>query len=662
MADEDEIDILGDFSFNSCLAQNSQGIPSCSDREDTVHPQWLLDSPATNWYDTQNIDKNRTKHGPFRKLSGNNTTIKHDTEQHTIWSQEEKDLLKNEMIKYGRNVHKISQVLKTKSEAEIQALIEAEHGILLETPSMELEKHGDEDILVVQEEIVTDDLVNMNDVLSMVTTGAPTIPVSKKRIKKKITNMSTKNRPIKTKVHIHPSIIDSTELYYEDDLMIGSTESVGLEANVNEVPSKSTFKQQKEKVKTMKKIGNHRRKVSRNHDKGRTRNKSKDNLKSPQRRQKKDSSMSNDIVKSPQMQIVLGSGLALPVSEGEQIIKIEKKNSDCESDIEIDIDSDTEGSPTKVEKKEKEHDEAPVAVPLRKFEPMPKRNRKINLGGGGGYTIMHTESGDLYEIGQEPRKERPQKKPVIDLFPCRFYSADKPAPCEVSLHVSALCLMDAHAHASTGEVMGLVGGRWAAPRLRLRLYRRARAARQSRTHCDMEPASQAAAAAWLRARAAPPAAWHHSHPRFPAAPSATDLRTQRALQAQLAWPLPFLALVTSQHWPRGRSASTLRCFRVEDYDEATDMPIGYQFSVKIIPDFTRESIPEFLEELRDLWCNFVDRDHLSVNLPVDVCPQAGMTYLEKCISSMRHHMHSAGYEDNDPLIEQLIQGVRDIFR
>lgn len=132
------------------------------------------------------------------------------------------------------------------------------------------------------------------------------------------------------------------------------------------------------------------------------------------------------------------------------------------------------------------------------------------------------------------------------------------APCEVSLHVSALCLMDAHAHASTGEVMGLVGGRWAAPRLRLRLYRRARAARQSRTHCDMEPASQAAAAAWLRARAAPPAAWHHSHPRFPAAPSATDLRTQRALQAQLAWPLPFLALVTSQHWPRGRSASTLR--------------------------------------------------------------------------------------------------------
>lgn len=26
MAEEDEIDILGDFSFNSCLAQNNQGM------------------------------------------------------------------------------------------------------------------------------------------------------------------------------------------------------------------------------------------------------------------------------------------------------------------------------------------------------------------------------------------------------------------------------------------------------------------------------------------------------------------------------------------------------------------------------------------------------------------------------------------------------------
>ncbi|XP_046959300.1 uncharacterized protein LOC124529574 isoform X1 [Vanessa cardui] len=662
MADEDEIDVLGDFSFNSCFAQNSQGIPSCSDREDTVHPQWLLDSPATNWYDTQNIDKNRLKEGPSRKLSGHNTTAKYNTEQHTTWTQLERDLLKTEMIKYGRNVKKIARTIKTKTEAEIQALIEAEHGILLDT-SHDLEKL-EEDIPVVHEEIVSESLVSMSDVLNIVTTGVPTIPVTKKPFKKKNVNRNLKNTQIKPKAKIQPNIdtIDSAELYFEDDLVVGSTESVGSESDVTQSITKKTFKQQKEKVTAMKKIGNHRRKVSRNYDKGRSRNKSSDNLKSPQGRQRKDSSLSNDTVKSPQMQIVLGSGLALPVSEGEEVIKIEKKDTECESDIEVDIDSDKESSPVKVEEKKQEKElEGPIAVPLRKFEPMPKRNRKINLDGGGGYTIMHTESGDLYEIGQEPRKERQQKKPVINLIPCRFYNAEKPAPCEVSLHVSALLHMDAHAHSSRAEVMGLLGGRWAAPRLRLRLYRRVRAV-AAPTHCDMEPVSQARAADWLRARGAAVCAWHHSHPRFPAAPSAQDLRSQHALQAALRWPAPFLALVTSQHWPPGRRASTLRCFRVEEYDEAAELPVGYQLSVKLVPDLTAGSLPEFLRELRDLLCNFSDRNRLSVDMVNDVCPQAGLTYLEKCISSVRHHMHSAGYEDDDPLIEQLIQGIRDIFR
>ncbi|XP_050345899.1 uncharacterized protein LOC126770519 isoform X2 [Nymphalis io] len=652
MADEDEIDVLGDFSFNSCFAQNSQGIPSCSDREDTVHPQWLLDLPATNWL----------TEGPSRKLSGHNTTAKYNTEQRTTWTQIERDLLKTEMIKYGRNAHKIAKTIKTKTEAEIQALIEAEHGIHLDT--QDLQKTEEEIPPVVHEEIVSESLVSMNDVLTIVSTGVPTIPVTKKPFKKKKCNQNVKNSLSKPKINLNINSINSGELYYEDDLVVGSTESVGSESNVTQALTKKTFKQKKEKVTAMKKIGNHRRKVSRNYEKGRIRNNSNDNLKSPQGRQRKDSSLSNDSVKSPQMQIVLGSGQALPVSEGEEVIKIEKKDSECESDIEVDIDSDKDSSPVKLEvkrqEKEKEAD-GPIAVPLRKFEPMPKRNRKINLDGGGGYTIMHTESGDLYEIGQEPRKERQQKKPAINLIPCRFYNAEKPAPCEVGLHVSALLHMDAHAHASRGEVMGLLGGRWAAPRLRLRLYRRVRAV-AAPTHCDMEPVSQARAAGWLRARGAAVCAWHHSHPRFPAAPSAQDLRTQHALQAALRWPLPFLALVTSQHWPPGRRASTLRCFRVEEYDEAADLPVGYQLSVKILPDLTAASLSEFLRELRDLLCNFSDRDHLSVDMVKDVCPEAGLTYLEKCISSIRHHMHSAGYDDDDPLIEQLIQGVRDIFR
>ncbi|XP_052740067.1 uncharacterized protein LOC112050509 isoform X2 [Bicyclus anynana] len=664
MADEDEIDVLGEFSFNSCFAQNNQGIPSCSDREDTVHPQWLQDATANNWL----------KEGPSRRVSGTNATNRHNSTLHTtVWSQAERDILKKEMAKYGRNVSKISQTLKTKTGPEILALIEAEHGIQLDTPAQGLRPDKYESIedtpTVVQEEIVTDNTVN--DVISMVTTASPTVRVIKQPLKKKtkfkfnVSNVLDKN---KSKYGYTPTnlIVNPSEIFYEDDLAVGSTELVKSEKDT----SSSLALQQKEKIKAMKKIGNHRRKVSRNYDKA-NRNKSNNNKKSPQGRPRKDSSLSlsDDSVKSPKLQILLGSGQALPVSEGEQVIKIEKKkDSECESDIEVDIDSDNERSLKKTPEKHETAVDAPVVVPPRKFEPMPKRNRKIPLDGGGGYTIMHTAAGDLYSVGREPRKERAPRPPPVQLIQCRLYSDDKPPPCEVHLHVSALISMDVHAHSSRAEVMGLLGGDWCAPRLLVRRYRPARAAAAA-THCDMDPVSQASAAEWLRARGLAVCGWHHSHPRFPAAPSAQDLRTQRAMQRALRWPLPFLALITSQHWPSRAvpSVSRLRCFRVEEPESgeagveagAEAEAAGYQLRVRLEPDVSRASLPQLLRELRAL---LAERGELSVNVAEDVCPQAGLTYLEKCILSIRHHMHSAGYEHDAPLVELLVRGVRDVVR
>lgn len=221
-------------------------------------------------------------------------------------------------MKYGRNVHKISETLKTKTAAEIQALIEAEHGIHLDAPGSAHKNNHNERIS--KEEIINNDLVNMNDVLSIVATGAPTIPTPKKPFKTKNNNKMSKKSLLKPKDNV-AILLNSSEIFYEDDLVVGSMESVGSEIDTTEDILKNSFKQQKEKMKIIKKMGNHRRKVTRNYDKGKIRNKSKDNLvKSPQGRQRKDSSVSDESVKSPKMQIVLGSGLALPVSEGEQVV------------------------------------------------------------------------------------------------------------------------------------------------------------------------------------------------------------------------------------------------------------------------------------------------------------------------------------------------------
>ncbi|KAJ8729894.1 hypothetical protein PYW07_016932 [Mythimna separata] len=660
MADDDEIDILGDFSFNSCFAQNNQGI------EDTVHPQWLLDSTETNWYDKHS---KRFIEGSPRKLYGNNSSDKHYSDIHTAWSPAEREVLIKEMSKYGRNVRKISQTLKTKTEAEIQALIEAEYGVNLETPSFGLDKPEDhEDVpAVVQEEIVTDDMTNINNVISMVTTGKTTINIPKKPFRKKNTNSKSLLKPdLLLDKKADMVAINPADILYEDDLIIGSTESIGSDLDLTDIVSKNIVKYQA-KVKAEKKIGNHRRKKSRNYDKGPTRNKSKELVKSSPGRQRKDSSLSEDSVKSPKMQIVLGSGLALPVSEGEQVIKIEKKkDSEPESDIEIDVDSGSESNtPNTTPKKEpKAAEEAPIAVPLSRFEPMRKRPKKINLDGGGGYTIMHTEAGDLFAVGAEPRRERAPRKQPIQLLHCRVYNAEKPAPFDVRVHVSTLLLMDGHAHTSRGEVMGLLGGALSEEgRLAVTVtaYRPAAAAAGS-THCDMDPVSQSRAAESLRWSGALVCGWHHSHPLFPAAPSAQDLTSQRGLQRALEWAhVPFLGFITSQHWPTGRTASQYRCIRVEGDDDA-ELPTGFQISVRLLADLTPDRLPTFLQELRAVMVDNHTKNELSVDLVKDVCPQAGITYLEKWVSSASHHLHSAGYDAADPFIKQLTQGIRDIFR
>ncbi|XP_061712949.1 uncharacterized protein LOC133521861 isoform X2 [Cydia pomonella] len=664
MADDDEIDVLGDFSFNSCLAQNNQGIPSCSSREDTVHPQWLLDSTVANWYDNER--EKRAKYGPSRKLSGD-SRLKHQRVQHSSWSQAERDLLGKEMAKYGRDFHKISQTIKTKSAAEIQALIEAEYGVKLDDPSMGLMKNEEQDDIpsVGQEEIVTDDS-SISNVLSLVTTASPTITVPKKPFRKKNNNVTHKSlKPLqKSDLIVNPS-----EIYYEDELIIGPTESVGsLEPKEDHTKLKTMAKQQKDKVKAVKKIGNHRRKVSKNFDKGRARTSSKELLKSPQERRRKDSGVSEESIKSLKLQIVLGSGQALHVSEGEQVIKIEKKkDSESDSDIEVDVDSDSE-KPVKraeinAESAEKDSGsmvsevEAPIAVPLNKFGLPPKRQKKIVLDGGGGYTIAHTAAGDVLQRRREPRPARAPRPRPERLLPCRVYNAERPAPYSVVLSVSALLLMDAHAHGSRAEVMGLLGGRLRRGELQLRAYRAAAAAAGT-THCDMDPVSQAAAGAWLQARGLRVVGWHHSHPRFPPEPSALDLRQQAALQAVLE---PFAALVTSQHWPAGRTASQYRCFRVEHPDAEETEPQGFQLRVRLQADVTAASAPGLLRGLRALLLRRPPDPH-RVRVHTDVCPQAQLTYLEKCVSSMSHHLRAAGYAERAPEVALLTEGLRDICR
>lgn len=201
-------------------------------------------------------------------------------------------------------------------------MIEVEHGVTLETQAIGVFKHEEYDNIpaVVQEEVIMGDIITIQDTINMVSTALPTIPCTKKSPKKKNYLKSPKSL-------LKPNILDlkepglvaisPSEIFYDDDLNVGSIESIGTEIDAGDAVLRNLAKQHKEKIKGGKKIGNHRRKVSRNYDKS----KNKDVLKSPQGRQRIDSGVSED-AKSPKMQIILGSGQALPLSEGEQVVSI----------------------------------------------------------------------------------------------------------------------------------------------------------------------------------------------------------------------------------------------------------------------------------------------------------------------------------------------------
>jgi protein MYSM1 len=108
-------------------------------------------------------------------------------------------------------------------------------------------------------------------------------------------------------------------------------------------------------------------------------------------------------------------------------------------------------------------------------------------------------------------------------------------PFEVTLSSDAVLVMDFHAHLSTWEVIGLLGGQFDEETKQLTIKsaypcRRA-AGSDSGTSVELDPASQVEVTAEMSKEGLKPVGWYHSHPVFEARPSAKDNENQRNYQA-----------------------------------------------------------------------------------------------------------------------------------
>ncbi|KAF7279188.1 histone H2A deubiquitinase MYSM1-like [Rhynchophorus ferrugineus] len=302
MADDDEIDILGDFTLNNLgpdhdtnmldstllVSENSE-ILNC---DYTIHPQWLLDKPSANpdnWYDSNSassaVDIQETD------SLGQISTEDCITDE-SGWTEKEKSLLHRGIEIFGKSSVRLSQFVGSKTSSEVKYYLKnyfSENQKLYDQNSSECQ--------VVTDILNSDQIpASIEEVIAVVSTGSPTVDDTHKKVKKRTTSLSTGNVT---------DIFKKNQQLFEKNKVLKKCKK----SPVAFQKFKKSF-DFKHKPKIKYDIGSQRRCSS------------EDNVK---------------IISKAE--ITTGKGLGVPICEGEEIIKIENAEDDL-SDISIDIEND----------------------------------------------------------------------------------------------------------------------------------------------------------------------------------------------------------------------------------------------------------------------------------------------------------------------------------
>ncbi|KAL1494723.1 hypothetical protein ABEB36_010274 [Hypothenemus hampei] len=128
MADEDEVDILGDFNLSleneanlvdkALLVSQNSDLLNC---DYTIHPQWLLDKPSTNpdnWYN-ENLATTILDGGSDSDVMAHTFTENCITDE-SGWTDKEKNLLQKGLEIFGKSSLRLSQFIGSKTASEVR--------------------------------------------------------------------------------------------------------------------------------------------------------------------------------------------------------------------------------------------------------------------------------------------------------------------------------------------------------------------------------------------------------------------------------------------------------------------------------------------------------------------------------------------------------------
>ncbi|GLV32847.1 uncharacterized protein CBL_00446 [Carabus blaptoides fortunei] len=312
--------------------------------------------------------------------------------------------------------------------------------------------------------------------------------------------------------------------------------------------------------------------------------------------------------------------------------------------------------------------EKSIPVQPQKSETMrPRMKKKYNNDGEGGYTMMHDENGEIIDttvVNQDKQvKPRTNRRQNIKLVYCKGFSDENPAPYTIELHITALLLIDIHAHSALIEVMGLLGGVFDQGRRMLHItrYVPCRGTDHSNTHCDMCPVSQSEASEVLQTEGVEVVGWFHSHPTFYPNPSLQDIDTQLNMQLYLSNEYkPFVGVILSPFRAiTNTPASEYRCLIVDKNESSKDgTSVPYKFQINLTS--TGLNVDSFLKHARNMFSmeNNIPKEFL-VDFQKPYFHDTSMNHLEKLLASIKLHLARCT-EINKMTCDSIVEGVTDI--
>lgn len=250
----------------------------------------------------------------------------------------------------------------------------------------------------------------------------------------------------------------------------------------------------------------------------------------------------------------------------------------------------------------------------RKKRSWNKEGDLVDLSKPEGMTIQHLSPGEQAlqdgvpnEQGSPsvPRKRPSRKRPSYDPFllvPCRRFPSPSAVPFDVLIQSETLVVMDTHAHMSTTEVIGLLGGNYLHGS-RLLKVSKAIPCRSLSTglQCEMDPVSQTQASEELAHRGLAVVGWYHSHPTFGPIPSVRDIETQAKFQEWFGkGGAPFIGIIVSPYnYSNTSNQSQIRCLTVSDeWESAGQYRLPYQFDYEVYEDEADEG--DTVEQVRSI--------------------------------------------------------------